>query len=204
MKLNKSNNTTNGWVKTNMNIETLLNEFMHQVSSNQFEIYNEFSLQHELGIFLRENLCKYKVQFERNADYFGIDKTETVKHEIDVVVFSDDKSEKYAIELKYPRAGQYPEQMFAFIKDINFTEQLKEHGFNNTYCLTLVDNSSFYSCDGKRSDGIYSYFRCGNTIHGDVEKPTGKNKYTLTINGSYNVDWKSLNDGEKKFYIIKI
>lgn len=34
------------------------------------EVYNEFSLQHELGIYLRENLQKhgnFKVQFEKNS-----------------------------------------------------------------------------------------------------------------------------------------
>ena len=84
-------------------------------------IYNEFSLQHERGKFLREKLKGYKVQFERNTKYFGI--TGTTKHEIDVVVYND--TEKYAIELKYPLNGQYPEQMFSFVKDIKFMEELK-------------------------------------------------------------------------------
>lgn len=43
-------------------------------------------------------------------------------------------SEHYAIELKYPLNGQYPEQMFSFVKDIKFMEEMKELGFNEAYC----------------------------------------------------------------------
>lgn len=37
-----------------------------------------------------------------------------------------DIDEIYAIELKYPKNGQYPEQMYSFIKDIKFMQQVKE------------------------------------------------------------------------------
>ena len=50
---------------------------------------------------------------------------------------------KYAIELKYPVNGQYPEQMYSFIKDIVFMEQLKSKGFNASYCLTMVNDKNF-------------------------------------------------------------
>ena len=65
-----------------MNIQKLLNDFMTLVGTGEIEIYNEFSMQHELGIFLRANLTGYKVQFERNAKFFGI--RGTVKQEIDI------------------------------------------------------------------------------------------------------------------------
>lgn len=39
-----------------MNVEQLLNEFMELVAIGDVEVYNEFSLQHELGIFLRTKL----------------------------------------------------------------------------------------------------------------------------------------------------
>ena len=68
----------------------VLYEFMSIVEGNQVEIYNEFSLQHELGIFLRNRLVDYKVQFERNTKIFDI--TGTIKHEIDIVVYNDKKS----------------------------------------------------------------------------------------------------------------
>lgn len=44
-----------------MNIQKLLEDFMALVGADEVEAYNEFSLQHELGIFLRSNLTGYKV-----------------------------------------------------------------------------------------------------------------------------------------------
>ena len=76
-----------------MNIQKLLNDFMTLVGIGEIEIYNEFSLQHELGIFLRANLTGYKVQFERNTKFFGVQGT--TKHEIDIVIYND--LERYAI-----------------------------------------------------------------------------------------------------------
>ena len=102
-------------------IKDLLREFMQLVANEHVEVYNEFSFQHELGIFLRNRLTEYKVEFERNTKFFGIDGLK--KHEIDIVVYN--KISKFAIELKYPQNGQYPEQMFSFVKDIAFMEQLK-------------------------------------------------------------------------------
>ena len=35
--------------------------------------------------------------------------------------------------------------MYSFSKDIKFMEELKTKGFNNTYCLTLVNDKNFYT-----------------------------------------------------------
>ena len=177
-----------------MNIEQLLNSFMSLVASGEVEVYNEFSLQHELGIFLRAKLTGYKVQFERNTKYFGI--SGTVKHEIDIVIYNE--FEKHAIELKYPLNGQYPEQMFSFVKDIKFIEELKAAGFDSTYCLTLVQDKNFYS--GQKQDGIYTYFRGEDPVHGSIIKPTGKKDEQLFINGCYFINWK--NCAEMKYYVV--
>lgn len=178
-------------------IERLLHEFMNFVEKGDVEIYNEFSLQHELGIFLRNKLPKYKVQFERNAKFFGINGT--IKHEIDIVVYDDCK--KYAIELKYPLNGQYPEQMYSFIKDICFMEELGRAGFTKTYCLTAVLDKNFYS--GAKRDGIYSFFRNEEIITGNIIKPTGKRDSSVVLNGEYQIKW--LGDNNKlKYYILKV
>ena len=70
------------------------------------------------------------------------------------MIYND--AERYAIELKYPLNGQYPEQMFSFVKDIKFMEKMKEAGFTAAYCLTLVEDKNFYP--GQKRDGIYMYF----------------------------------------------
>ena len=178
-------------------IKKLLIEFMSIIDDRQIEVYNEFSFQHELGIFLRSHLDGYKVQFERNTKHFGI--TETVKHEIDIVVFNE--AEKYAIELKYPLNGQYPEQMYSFAKDIAFMEQLVEAGFNGAYCVTLVNDKNFYS--GMKTDGIYSYFRANGSLRGVIEKPTGKSEDSIEIKKAYSIKWEG-NTAELKYYIVDI
>lgn len=179
-----------------MNIQKLLNDFMTLVGTGEIEIYNEFSMQHELGIFLRANLTGYKVQFERNAKFLGI--RGTVKHEIDIVIYNN--LERYAIELKYPLNGQYPEQMFSFVKDIKFMEEMKESGFKGAYCLTLVEDKNFYT--GQKKDGIYGFFRGGESIHGLICKPTGKKDEQLKINGEHRICWRTCND--MKYYIVEI
>lgn len=179
-----------------MNIRELIENFMILVGTGEVEVYNEFSLQHELGIFLRANLTGYKVQFERNTKFFGIHGT--VKHEIDIVVYND--TERYAIELKFPLNGQYPEQMFSFVKDIKFMEELKVAGFNAAYCLTLVEDKNFYS--GQKQDGIYAFFRGNKAVHGLICKPTGKRDEQLTVNGSYDVCWNSCKS--MKYYMVEL
>lgn len=178
-------------------IKKLLYEFMSLVEDNQVEVYNEFSLQHELGIFLREHLSGYKVQFERNTKFFGI--TGTIKHEIDIVIYNE--TEKYAIELKYPVNGQYPKQMYSFIKDIAFMEQLHAKGFTATYSLTMVKDKNFYS--GKKNDGIYAYFRGNNLLSGTIEKPTGKNIESVSLQNSYKIEWTGHVE-QLRYYLVDI
>ena len=173
-----------------------MTDFMRFIISDNVEVYNEFSLQHELGIYLRNKLPDYKVQFERNAKFFDI--YDTIKHEIDIVVFND--REKYAIELKYPVNGQYPEQMYSFIKDIKFMEELKKAGFDSTYCLTLVQDKNF--CTGEKRDGIYAYFRSNAPVHGIITKPTGRKDQQIQIEGHYNIQWRAERD--KAYYICSL
>lgn len=186
-----------------MNLKPSLEKCMSQIAQEKIEVYNEFSLQHELGIFLRSEVpAGYKVQFECNVAYFGLT-TKTVKKEIDISVFNGDKSDSYAIELKFPQNGQYPEQMFSFAKDIRFMEELKEAGFSATYCLTLVRDKAFYS--GKRRDGIYSFFRGSKPapVHGEITNPTGaRNERFVVINGSYQIEWRDC--GSMKYYVVEV
>ena len=131
--------------------EKLIEEFFEYLCKNELEIYNEFSFQHELGIFLREKLrneCEdgkdYKIEFERNAKkYFNINYSfingKGIKKEIDIAIYKNDHSQQYAIELKFPLNGQYPEQMFSCIKDVRFMQELvNQKKFQKTYCITLV------------------------------------------------------------------
>ncbi len=185
-----------------LDIKLLIKEFLENIVANQIEIYNEFSLQHELGIFLRERLSKYSVQFERNVSFF-LNGESFLKKEIDIVVFNSDKTEKYAIELKCPRNGQYPEQLYSFVKDIKFMEQLAENGFTKTYSVAFVSARPYYF--GKTNTGIYKYFRTENVVYGTISKPTGFNKGqdVITLSGSYDILWQDL-DTYRKFFVVEI
>jgi hypothetical protein len=182
-------------------LENLLAEFARSVGENRVEIYNEFSLQHEIGIFLRHKIPTERVQFERNVDFFFSQKPSFVKKEIDISIFSPDKKDlRCAIELKFPRNGQYPEQMFSFCKDIAFAEQLCRAGFSSAALVIFVDDPLFYS---GTADGIYGFFRGPRQIHGLVQKPTGSKDSEVNIEGSYAVQWKQIH-GPLVYSIIEI
>ena len=176
-----------------MEIKQKILSFLEYVEKRNIEIYNEFSLQHELGIYLRSNLQSCKVQFERNVGYFNLKKVDFEKKEIDVSIFSP--SVKHAaIELKYPRNGQVPETMFSFCKDILFLEQLIKAGFEKAYFLAVVEHSHFYAGN---SAGIYGLFRDGKVITGEIVKPTGSKDHNLNIAGEYTANWIPLFDKTK-------
>lgn len=188
-----------------MELEKLIVDFLNLQKNKGFKnIYNEFSLQHELGIFLRERLANiYKVEFERNISFFlGKEDTKNfIKKEIDIVIYDKEKKKKIAIELKHPLNGQYPEQMYSFIKDIKFLEELIEHGFTKCISLVLVKDKLFY--EGGVRKGIYSYFRGDQAISHSVGKPTGKFKETLNLTGEYKINWNDLIQGYK-YYILEV
>lgn len=182
-------------------IEMLIRQFFAYMQASHLDIYNEFSLQHELGIFLRQELSEYKVQFERNVSFF-YQRADTIKQEIDIVIYNDRLRERYAIELKHPLNGQYPEQMYAFVKDIRFMEQLRELGFTQTFAVTLVNHRAFYT--GANNTGIYRYFRKDYRVGGTVRKPTGysEGNDAITLSGEYPIRW--INAGNRKYYIVAI
>ena len=185
-----------------MQLENIINDFFKFAEDNNIEIYNEFSLQHEMGIYFRSILPTYKVQFERNVSYFTAD-NKTIKKEIDISIFNKDKQEKYAIELKCPLNGQHPEQMYAFVKDIKFMEELVERGFTNTACVVLVSDRPFY--EGKINTGIYKYFRDEYAVYGNIFKPTGPGKKDefISLAGRHEFKWQNFGS-KNKYYITQL
>lgn len=148
-------------------IQDFLNKELGKLIKNDY-IYNEFSLQHELGIYLRKKLKKqgkYKVQFERNVDdVFGSLSSEKKEMDIYIVKYKNkEKEHEYAIELKFPKNGQHQVEMYQFVRDICFMEQVKDAGVK-TFVLTLVDDHLFYTDTGKTGKVIYDYFRKSKTV----------------------------------------
>lgn len=179
----------------------LIAPFVDSVASGRAEVYNEFSLQHELGIFLRGELSSLSVQFERNVSFFFPSKASFTKREIDISVFSPDmKKLAYAIELKYPRNGQHPEQMFSFCKDVAFAEELRAAGFCTTGLVIFADDHLFYRGP---TEGIYGFFRGGRPLHGRIQKPTGSRDAEALVRGSYLIGWKPIS-GSLMYAVIEV
>jgi hypothetical protein len=176
--------------------KTYLQSFFTRVASGEVEIYNEFSFQHEYGAYLRARLgSTLRVQFERPVSFFGLAGSGFVKKEIDISVFNPPMAEKYAFELKYPRNGEYPEQMFKACQDICFLEQLHHGGFTRCCFVMVADDPLFY--EGGRQSGIYQHFRAGVPIHGHIQKPTGAKDEDVEIDGNYAVTWNAVGDGRR-------
>ena len=98
--------------------EKIIEGFFDLIRKNNLNLYNEFSFQFEFGIFLRKEFPEFKVEFERNVEILNKNKDIFTKKEIDVIVYEDSPEGKkdflWAIELKFPRKGQTPEQMLLF------------------------------------------------------------------------------------------
>ncbi len=183
-------------------LSSLVQEFAEQVSLDHIEVYNEASIQYELAIFLRRELPRnYKVQLERNIDYFGLDKGEFLKREMDIVVSCSSNGEKHCVELKFPTNGQYPEQMFSACKDIKFLEQLVSAGFGESFFVMFADDPLFYT--NKGDSGIYLSFRKEKLIKGSIQKPTGEKDETLHFSGTYAIQWKEVANG-LKYFVVRV
>jgi hypothetical protein len=172
------------------NVHGAVREFFQKVAKGAIEIYNECSLQHELGIFLRRSLRRYKVQFERPVGFFGFARNDFVKSEIDLSIFTPDSVERVAIEVKFPRNGQHPEQMFKFCQDIAFLEQLVSAGFDAGFFVVAAHDPLFYR--GTNQAGIYSHFRGGAILSGTITKPTGAQDEFVNLCGSYDIRWEEV------------
>ena len=184
----------------------------------EYKIYNEFSLQHELGQFLSQK--GYKIFYEKNVKEFlsDADAEECVKKEVDIIAKKGNK--KYAIELKFPKNGQYPEEMFQFLKDIRFMEQIKTHWeATQTYCLTLVNNKNFYEgshCENNGEMKNYRYFRNSknsiSSIQGRIKNHIAKKNYKgqtiseiVVFEGKYSIKWKpEKSDKNLCYYFLSI
>lgn len=203
----------------NLNLKQLITDFINTINPNNVNdiLYNEFGLQLALAIYLKQRTeiinGNYKVQIERNVGYFTQNKKGFVKKEIDIVFFND--NERYAIELKCPKNGQYPEQMYSFIKDLVFVKQLKDKNsgakFNDAVCLTIVDDSHFYESSDRNSKNsiLYNIFRvgCDNTIEipsGSFSKPTGKqpqDNNSIELDSNISTKWVYLQNIGNAYYI---
>ena len=182
-------------------IAELIRPFVSAVATGSVDIYNEFSLQHELGLFLRTHQQNLKIQFERNVSYFFPGSASYTKREIDISAFSENpRLLSFAVELKYPRNGQHPEQMFSFCKDIAFCEELVAAGFSRSAFVVFAEDRLFYE---GTPEGIFSFFRGGMPLHGRITKPTGKKDEFVSISGHHTIRWNPVR-GSLRYAVVEI
>jgi hypothetical protein len=174
-------------------VERLIRQFFLEVTDPYESFYNEASLQHELALYLRRQLPTglrvhiLRVHFERPASWFRPAATGLTKKEIDLAVADGSRGQVVAIELKCPRQGQHPEQMFKACQDLQFLEELVAAGFAGGVFVMHVRDPLFYE-RGSRA-GIYAHFRAGAAIGGVIRKPTGARDQIAEIRGSYAPLW---------------
>ena len=157
-----------------------------ELKLNQKGIYNEDSLKFELGIFLREKLDNdYVVEFERNVQCFGLDKSQTVKKELDIVVFNKDRSEKYSIELKFPRVDNdgHTVELIRFEEDEQCVNALSGLDFKSACALIMTDDPLYIQKPSSKkgrppkeeNESIWAKYRADNFW----EDLQGQTKYHL-------------------------
>jgi hypothetical protein len=177
-----------------------LKKFVDEIAQGKIDLYNEPGIKYELAIYLRGCLGnKYKIQVERNIDYFDLEKDHYLKKEMDIVIFTPDKKDCRCIEVKFPTQGQHPEQMFSACKDVRFLEQLVESGFAHCYFMMFADDHLFYIDKG--GSKIFKMFRNEKVIKGEIRKPTGKKDEVLTLQREYKIEWRTLMDSLRYFLI---
>src|SRR5579883_3088901 len=144
-------------------------------------VYNEHSLQLELGCFLRGR--GYSVEFERPFATTSLPgSTRKAKRELDMLVVSGEY--RSALELKVPLAGRVPETMYDFCADIEFVEGLvRARVAERGMALLVTDEGQFWRGEPR---GIYEAFRRADAqLSGIVVKPTGAKDSTISLSGRY-------------------
>ncbi len=144
--------------------------------------------------------------FEKNIKDFELNKKNFIKKEIDLIICN--WCEKIAIELKFPLKDnwQTPEQMFNFIKDIKFIEQLVEsEKFDKWFFIILTDSKLFWDKEiTNKKNKLYKTFRSENIkINWKYKKPTWENKEEIEIKNKYEAEWKNTRNN-RRYFCIKI
>jgi hypothetical protein len=176
-----------------------IDELLRNIRFDNF--YIEATFQFKLLMRLAKLFDEDSIFPERNIGYYGLDQKVFLKKEVDIIIEQEDNSNT-AIELKMPMNGQVPEQMYKFVEDIAFLEELKASKlFGKCYLIAVTNDSNFWQ--GSKNDGIYAPFRNKVPLKGKLYKPTGnaKNKIFHQISGEYHVTWNTLTNSFRYFAV---
>lgn len=195
-------------------IDRLFEDFLASPQSKLTSTdYNECTLMCRFAAYLSAQLPDYHVECGRNIEYFGLDKKDFYKRDIDIVIYKRDRegniTEKYAIEMKCPTESgrQTTQRMEEMLLDIAFKEQLLSSGdFDDAKCIVMTDVNKFglfTATRGRKITGkckvMYDIFRDGKSVSGI---PLTKGKKSIEIKGPVQVTWLSVEGTDYRYYII--
>jgi hypothetical protein len=165
------------------------------------KFYLEATFQFKLLMQLAKIYDEDRIFPERNIGYYRLNQKAFSKKEADIII-EQSNNLPIVFELKMPMNGQVPEQMYKFVEDIKFLEELKATNlFGTCYCIVVTNDSNFWQ--GNKNDGIYAPFRNAVPLKGQIYKPTGngKNESFHKISGEYHIAWKTLKNNFRYFAV---
>jgi hypothetical protein len=178
-----------------------IDELLRNIKFDNF--YIEATFQFKLLMQLGKIYDEDRIFPERNIGYYRLDQKTFSKKEADIII-EQHNDLPIAFELKMPMNGQVPEQMYKFVEDIKFLEELKASNlFDKCYLIVVTNDPNFWQ--GKKNDGIYASFRNGVSLKGKIYKPTGteKNESFHQISGEYHIRWNALLNNFK-YFVVKV
>lgn len=194
-------------VNTNINechniIEKEIHNFFNKYRLEKIDFYGEAELQMKIGWHFMNTLKDYRIEAERPASIYGIDK-KLSKKEIDLVLVNRDTNDKYAIELKshFFRQGAYNKRIHYTLKDIQFLEELKETNiFKSVISVCFTESHHYYEIPNC-SNAQFNEFRRYHRINKGIHKCT--NEIDVNIKHNYEIKWIKLKDKER-YYILEV
>lgn len=191
-----------------MNIQLLTNFF--NTKQNNIELYNEAGLQYELTLYLTQVLPNYKIRLEYPITRVYQPNSGLVKKEMDIYLTSP-TNEKFLIELKLPKAaGGIPKGMYEALRDVKFSEQLKDRGFQGCYSILITECTSFWAAP-RANEAIYELFNGAEVEFKSVDctfLPKFLHKSgPIHLNRLYRAKWNDFRDTDNKlwkYYILAV
>ncbi|HRY98151.1 MAG TPA: hypothetical protein P5550_03750 [Bacteroidales bacterium] len=204
-----------------------LHSFFEYLSSNEIDLYNEPGLQHELAIYLRENLHPDEIRLEYPKDLIlslpeGNPTSEHILARIckeAADIFLRIGAERYVIELKLPRRSNdgIPKQKVKAVQDAAFLQQLFDYQTSEKpiaacFAIFLSADDRFWRQYPTSASVVHQYFSSKwvrfEPLNQSVAQRFG-NDHKLAevpITRMYRTPWKDICiRGEKfRYYIIHI
>lgn len=192
-------------------MNNLIEKFRDYCENRSWKFDNhssEFTFQFRLCRFIEIQEPKNKIELESNINRYNI--FNLIKKEIDIDILTS-KNEKIALEIKYLRdKGSYNIGMYKFCEDIKFVEELIENGFDGGYAILFTTIQDIYTepkrkLNPKNKENLilYESFRKKFKISNEISIKTGKMNTSLTLKGSYKLEWHDFNK-DIKACLIKI